>query len=179
MTTRANTRRRRRLTLAVVAIAALGGLVVAGCGGDDESSTTAPTTGTSSDTGNQGAQGSSTVNVRETDFKLDPADPTVKAGTVTFKATNDGQVTHNLEVEGPNGEEELPSDLAPGDSGTLTVDLSKPGTYEFYCPVDNHKQMGMEGEITVTGGGGAGGGGGGASSGGGSAAGGGGGGYGY
>jgi uncharacterized cupredoxin-like copper-binding protein len=63
--------------------------------------------------------------------------------------TNDGQVTHNLEVEGPNGEQELPSDLAPGDSGTLTVDLSKPGTYEFYCPVDNHKQMGMEGEITV------------------------------
>jgi uncharacterized cupredoxin-like copper-binding protein len=145
LTTRANTRRRRRLTLAVVAIAALGGLVVAGCGGDDESSTT----GTSADTGNPGAQGSSTVNVSETDFKLDPADPTVKAGTVSFTATNDGQVTHNLEVEGPNGEEELPSDLAPGDSGTLTVDLSKPGTYEFYCPIDNHKQMGMEGEITV------------------------------
>lgn len=150
MTTRADTRRRRRLTLAVVATAALGGLVIAGCGGDeDASSTTAATTGTSGDTGTQGAEGSSTVNVSETDFKLDPADPTVKAGTVSFKVTNDGQVTHNLEVEGPNGEEELPSDLAPGDSGTLTVDLSKPGTYEFYCPVDNHKQMGMEGEITV------------------------------
>ncbi len=36
----------------------------------------------------------------------------------------------------------------PGSSGTLTVDL-KPGTYEFYCPVANHKEMGMEGEITV------------------------------
>ncbi len=23
------------------------------------------------------------------------------------------------------------------------------GKYEFYCPVDNHKQMGLEGEITV------------------------------
>jgi plastocyanin len=24
-----------------------------------------------------------------------------------------------------------------------------PGKYEFYCPVGNHKEMGMEGEITV------------------------------
>jgi uncharacterized cupredoxin-like copper-binding protein len=24
-----------------------------------------------------------------------------------------------------------------------------PGKYEFYCPVANHKEMGMEGEITV------------------------------
>jgi uncharacterized cupredoxin-like copper-binding protein len=23
------------------------------------------------------------------------------------------------------------------------------GKYEFYCPVDGHKQMGMKGELTV------------------------------
>jgi uncharacterized cupredoxin-like copper-binding protein len=162
---------RVNLSLASAGIA-LAALAIAGCGGDDNETTPA---GGAASTG----AGGQTVNVSETDFKLDPADPTVKAGTVSFEVTNDGQVTHNLEVEGPNGEEELPSDLAPGDSGTLTVDLTKPGTYEFYCPVDNHKQMGMEGEITVTGGGGADGGGGGAGGGGGSAAGGGGGGYGY
>jgi uncharacterized cupredoxin-like copper-binding protein len=87
--------------------------------------------------------------VSETEYKLNPSDPAVKAGQVTFNVTNDGQVVHNLEVEGPNGEQELGSDLSPGQSGTLSVDLSKPGKYEFYCPVDNHKQMGMEGEITV------------------------------
>jgi uncharacterized cupredoxin-like copper-binding protein len=25
----------------------------------------------------------------------------------------------------------------------------KPGKYEFYCPIANHKALGMEGEITV------------------------------
>jgi uncharacterized cupredoxin-like copper-binding protein len=30
----------------------------------------------------------------------------------------------------------------------VTVDL-KPGTYEFYCPVDGHKAGGMKGELTV------------------------------
>jgi uncharacterized cupredoxin-like copper-binding protein len=36
-----------------------------------------------------------------------------------------------------------------GGSAKLTVDLNKPGTYEMYCPVDGHREMGMEGEITV------------------------------
>ena len=136
----------RRPTLVIISIAALGALALAGCGGgSSSSSTTASTTSTTSAAGG----GGSTVAVSETDFKLNPADPTVKAGTVSFNATNDGAVTHSLEVEGPSGDQELKSALAPGQSGTLTVDLSKPGKYEFYCPIDSHKQMGMVGEVTV------------------------------
>jgi uncharacterized cupredoxin-like copper-binding protein len=141
--------------VAVVAMIALGGLAVAGCGGDDGSETTATTgasettTGTSETTTGAQAGGGSTIDVSETDYALDPSNPTVKAGEVTINATNDGAVTHSIEVEGPNEEQELENDLAPGDSGTLTVDLSKPGTYEWYCPVGNHRDMGMEGEITV------------------------------
>jgi len=149
LTTPADTRRRRSSALALLAIAALGGLAIAGCGGDDDSTTPAATTGASDTTEAQGGGGASTIEVSETDFKLNPSDPTVQAGTVTINATNDGQVPHSIEVEGPNGEEELDPELSPGDSGTLTVDLSKPGTYEWYCPVGNHKEMGMEGEITV------------------------------
>jgi uncharacterized cupredoxin-like copper-binding protein len=93
------------------------------------------------------------VNISETEYKLDPSNPAVQPGTATFKIANDGSVDHSLEVEGPEGEQELEQDLAPGESGTLTVDLSKPGTYEFYCPVDGHRDLGMEGEITVGGGG--------------------------
>jgi uncharacterized cupredoxin-like copper-binding protein len=137
----------RRSTLAIAALAVLGSLAIAGCGSSsDNSSTTAAST---SSTTTSAAGGGSTVDVSETDFKLNPADPTVKAGTVSFNATNDGAVTHSLEVEGPSGEQELESDLAPGQSGTLTVDLSKPGKYEFYCPIGSHKQMGMEGTVTV------------------------------
>ena len=63
--------------------------------------------------------------------------------------SNDGQVVHSLEVEGPSGDQELNSDVSPGQSGSMTIDLSKPGKYEFYCPIANHKQLGMEGTITV------------------------------
>jgi uncharacterized cupredoxin-like copper-binding protein len=145
--------------------------LVAGCGGDESNGTT-PAGGATA----QGA-GAQTVNVSETDFKLDPSDPTVQAGPVSFRVTNDGEVDHNLEVEGPEGEQELEQDIAPGESATLTVDLSQPGTYEFYCPIGGHRDAGMEGEITVSGGGGAGEGG--SAAGGGSAGDGTGGGYGY
>jgi uncharacterized cupredoxin-like copper-binding protein len=167
----------------VAACAAVTALAIAGCGGDDNE-----TTATTAASGTPSA-GGQTVNVSETEYQLDPSDPSVKAGTVSFKATNDGSIDHSLEVEGPNGEQELEQDLAPGQSGTLTVDLSQAGKYEFYCPIDAHRERGMEGEITVSGAGGASGGGSqaggsGASAGGGSQAGGsgassGGGGYGY
>jgi uncharacterized cupredoxin-like copper-binding protein len=39
--------------------------------------------------------------------------------------------------------------IEPGKSATLKVDLSTPGTYEIYCPVDGHKPGGMKGEIKV------------------------------
>jgi uncharacterized cupredoxin-like copper-binding protein len=64
---------------------------------------------------------------------------------------NDGATLHNLEVEGPKGEAVLPENLNPGQERTLRVDLSKPGKYEWYCPVDKHRDFGMKGEITVAG----------------------------
>jgi uncharacterized cupredoxin-like copper-binding protein len=141
-----------RHKLAVAAVAGCGALAIAGCGGSNDNSTTTAASGsstTTTTTSSAKSGGGSAVNVSETEFKLNPSNPTVSAGQVTFDVSNDGQVVHSLEVEGPNGEQSLPSDLSPGQSGTLSVDLSKPGKYEFYCPVDNHKQMGMEGEITV------------------------------
>ena len=41
--------------------------------------------------------------------------------------------------------------LQPGQSDTIKVKLNKAGSYEWYCPIDSHKQMGMKGEITVQG----------------------------
>ena len=145
---------KKAIGAAAALMLALGALAMAGCGGgsDSSSSSAATTTTEQASGGSSGGSGggsSQSVNVSLTDFQLTPDNPTVKAGSVTFNATNDGQTTHSLEVEGPGDEQELPSDLAPGDSGELTVDLSKPGTYEWYCPIANHRQLGMEGEITV------------------------------
>ena len=143
--------RRRFVAVAITSIAAMSFLAI-GCGGDDETSTTAsvPTTTTTGATGATGAAGGGeTLKISETDFKLDPSDPSVKAGSVTIDVSNDGETTHSLEVEG-NGlaDTSLDADLAPGDNGQLTVDL-QPGTYTMYCPIDDHRAQGMEGTIEV------------------------------
>jgi plastocyanin len=129
--------------LAAVPIAA------AGCGGSDSNSdSTSSGTSSGASTTAEATGPGGTVNVSLTDFKLNPADPTVKSGDVTFDATNDGATVHSIEVEGPGEEAELPEDLQPGQKGTVTVNLP-PGTYEWYCPIANHKELGMKGEITV------------------------------
>lgn len=89
-----------------------------------------------------------TVEVNLTEFKIDmPA--TLPAGPTTFKVTNTGAAPHNFEIEGQGIEQELATNLTGGQTGTLKVDL-KPGTYEIYCPVGDHKDKGMTTKLTVT-----------------------------
>jgi plastocyanin len=124
------------LTAAVV----LALLALVGCGGDDDGDSTA-------------ADGPSirTVEIALRDFSLDPARISLEeAGVYTLHVVNQGQTTHALEVEGVGVEEEI-SDLAPGDSADLKIDVDK-GDYDMYCPVDGHKAKGMEGRIVVGGG---------------------------
>jgi uncharacterized cupredoxin-like copper-binding protein len=142
--------RKLLVALAVIAIP----LVLAACGDDDSTSTSASSSTTateasteSSTTAAGGGGGGETVALSETEYKIDPADSTVKAGSVTFDVSNDGQTVHNLEIEG-NGVEEETEDLQPGSSGELTVDL-QPGSYEIYCAIDGHEDLGMKGEVTV------------------------------
>lgn len=89
-----------------------------------------------------------TIAVDETDFALDPADITLdEPGTYVFVATNSGNVTHALEIEG-NGIEEETEELGSGESAELEVNLD-PGAYRLYCPVSNHEDLGMVGTVTV------------------------------
>jgi hypothetical protein len=76
-----------------------------------------------------------------------PADLTAEAGKLTINLTNDGQSDHALEIEG-NGVEEETEEIGPGESAEVTVDL-KDGRYEFYCPVDGHREQGMEGTLVA------------------------------
>ena len=149
----------RKLPILLVVCAFALAIGLAACGDDDETTTAASetttaetTTGEDTTTGEQttaggGGGGGETVDISETEFKIDPSDVTTKAGKVTFAIKNDGSVDHNLEVEG-NGVEEVSDTIGGGQSTELAVDL-KPGTYEMYCAIDDHKGLGMEGEITV------------------------------
>lgn len=128
--------------------AALAALTLAACGEKRETSTGAATTGDGAATTPAGPV-AATVAVTETEYALDPQDPKVaRAGVVEFRVRNAGRVVHALEVEGPGGEAKTAS-IAPGGTATLRVDLSKAGTYEWFCPIDGHKGRGMKGAIVV------------------------------
>ena len=122
------------------ALAVLAILALAACGSSSSSSepgTTAP------------ASGGQTISIGESEYKLDPSSVKVdQTGTVTFKVTNNGQIAHALELEGQGVEEETET-IEPGETAELTVGLSRQGSYEIYCPIDGHREKGMEGMLTV------------------------------
>ena len=136
--------------LAVPALAvALG---VAGCGGssnDNSGSSGSSGASTSSSSSTSSSGGGSSIKLAADPggaLAFDKKTLTAKAGTVTIDFTNDSSTPHAVEVEG-NGVEKETKVVTKGDA-TLTAKL-KPGKYEFYCPVDGHRQAGMEGTLTV------------------------------
>jgi uncharacterized cupredoxin-like copper-binding protein len=143
--------RLNRRFAALLAIGAAVAVPMVGCGSSSNDSSASNAATQASTTGGAAATGpGGTVNLAATDFKFDPSSTTVKSGQVTFNEQNNGQVTHSLEIEDvtPGHDQELEGSVSPGASGNLKVDL-KPGKYTFYCPIANHRQMGMEGTITV------------------------------
>jgi plastocyanin len=142
----------RRITWLIALVLAAGALTAAGCGGDDNSSSgdsSSGGTGTSSDSG-----GSAPLTVTADPggaISWDKSTLSAKAGKVTLKLDNQSSTPHAIEVEG-NGVEEETETISPGSSAKLTVDLSKNGTYEVYCPIDGHRAMGMEAKLVVGGG---------------------------
>ena len=115
-------------------------VALAGCGGGGGSKKAAAPAG-----------GGKTIQVKETEFHIAPAQIAISStGSVTFDATNAGKIDHALELEG-NGIEQKIGTISPGSSGKLKVTLSKKGTYELYCPIDNHRAMGMQATVVVGG----------------------------
>ena len=139
--------------LSIAGLAAAAALGIAACGDDDDASDSASSGTTEEEAAAPAGPSSTSVKVVATEFKFSPANPRIaKAGTVTFSVANKGQAPHALEVEGPNGEAKTGT-IEPGKAADLRVDLGKAGTYEWYCPIGNHREQGMEGEIKVAGGG--------------------------
>ena len=121
-------------------------LAVAGCGGDDSSSSSNGSGGSSGSGGGGGGQQIALTSPADGSLKFDKTTLQAKAGTVTINYDNPSTTAHAVAIEG-NGVAEK-SDTITGGKTSVTADL-KPGTYEFYCPVDSHKAQGMEGTLTV------------------------------
>jgi hypothetical protein len=72
----------------------------------------------------------------------------LSAGVHSFDVANNGESEHNLVFDGQGLEIELADDLNPGENQNIQVYL-RPGTYAVYCPVGDHREEGMEIELTV------------------------------
>lgn len=97
-------------------------------------------------------------------LEFSPAQLSAPAGRVVLHLTN-GESTdvisaqgetkahrvHDLVISGPTG---LPlarsARLEIGQTGTLTVEGLKPGSYPFYCSTSGHSLGGMKGALTIT-----------------------------
>jgi plastocyanin len=140
--------------------AGLATLAVAGCGSDNKKSsssssassdTTAQKAPAPSNSGSSGGGGASTNLQIAADssgqLKFDKSSLSAKAGNVTITMDNPSPVMHAVAVEGM-GLDKAGKTVAMGGKSTVTASL-KPGTYEFYCPVDGHKAAGMKGTLQV------------------------------
>jgi uncharacterized cupredoxin-like copper-binding protein len=87
------------------------------------------------------------VQATEKDFKIQLSSTSLHAGAVTFDVTNNGPSAHNLAVAGPGVHKVSPT-IAKGQTTSLTVTLQK-GTYDVYCAIPGHKQLGMDVKVTV------------------------------
>ena len=98
------------------------------------------------------AQGETrTIEIVETDFALNPSTVTIDApGVYTFVAVNKGQAQHALQIEGA-GISKKTETVGPGASARVTVEITQPGEYKIFCPVQGHSNLGMEGTLHVQG----------------------------
>jgi uncharacterized cupredoxin-like copper-binding protein len=132
---------RRILLLLAVALPA------AGCGGGGGSNAEQ----SSSSTTTAAAPAAQTVMVGEKEFSITPSSISLtKPGNYTVRVTNNGAIGHALEVEG-HGVEQKTGTIDPGKTASLQVNLAKAGSYEVYCPIDDHKNKGMKATLTVGG----------------------------
>jgi uncharacterized cupredoxin-like copper-binding protein len=130
---------------------------IAGCGGDDDdngggggsgAATTTESSGGGASSG--GGGGGETLKIAADPggaLKFDKSSLTAKAGKVTIVMDNPSSLPHAVEIEG-NGVEAKGETVEKGGVSKASAEL-KAGKYEFYCPVDGHRQAGMEGTLTV------------------------------
>ncbi|WP_062521855.1 cupredoxin domain-containing protein [Demequina silvatica] len=120
------------------AVVAAVALALAGCGGSD---TDAPSV-----TSPQPAD-ATVVEVSAVEYGYTASATEIDAGSITFELTNDGEMSHDLVLDGdPGGATAV---IGPGETDRFTVDL-EPGSYTLYCSVGNHRALGMVLTITVT-----------------------------
>lgn len=129
----------------VLPVLLVASLLIAACGGRPNRQDTVAANRSQPSEANQ-EQAPINVTLREMEVVLDQ--PQAPAGMVTFVVQNAGYAPHDFAIQG-NGVEAKTPLLEPGQSASLTVDLSA-GEYEYVCMVPGHAIAGMRGTLRVT-----------------------------
>lgn len=99
----------------------------------------------------EAAGGPKRITVGESEYRIDLPRTTageLAAGTYVLHVVNKGKQVHNLVVEGPEVDNEATPNLQPGEEADLRVQLTK-GSYDLYCAIDGHRQLGMESKLAI------------------------------
>ena len=124
--------------------------LVAGCGGDnkdDNAGTTETTTATTTSGGGGAAQTLKLSADPSGALKFDKQRLAARPGKVTITMDNPSSVQHAVSILG-NGVSATGNTVGSGGVSTVTATLPA-GRYDFFCPVDGHKQAGMNGRLIV------------------------------
>jgi plastocyanin len=92
------------------------------------------------------------LNVTATDFQFSPSTLTASPGErLTVVLHNDGGSQHNIAFQlGTNDLVRINANVAPSETGSVTfTGPTKTGSYVFFCPVDDHRGLGMVGQLNV------------------------------
>ena len=91
------------------------------------------------------------VTLTATDYAFNPSSIHAVAGRpLEITIVNHSNDTHGLRFALSYGEVPFPTNVPPGQTASATFDdLGKPGSYRFYCPVDEHDGHGMHGTIVI------------------------------
>ena len=137
--------------LLAVGMLCLSVAVLAGCGGSDNKSSATTGTTNSTKTETSAASGGGETLKLTADpsgaLKFDKRHLSAKPGKVTIQLDNPSSVQHAISILG-NGVSETGATVGSGGVSTITANLPA-GRYDFYCPVDAHKQAGMSGSLLV------------------------------
>lgn len=104
-------------------------------------------TGSPSPTGSPAALGAvRTVAVTSKPFAFTPTEIRVKQGERVKIALTNESGTHDWVIDEFSARTDI---LQPGQTDEVEFTATKAGTFEYYCSVGNHRQMGMKGKLIV------------------------------
>lgn len=113
------------------ACAAAGLVALSGCGGSEA----VPARG-------------SVVELRLTDYRVQPLRISARRGRLTFRVRNAGRLPHNLHVERDGLPRLELKTMLPGGSRQGTVRLRR-GRFRLVCTIANHEELGMWATLEV------------------------------